>query len=326
VTLEASSPATPAVSADHLHRPLLEQLAANLAAVILGKAEVIEQVLVALACGGNILLEDVPGIGKTTLAKALAKSLQAQFHRIQFTPDMLPADILGGSIYNPQTSEFIFRPGPVFCNVLLADEINRASPRTQSALLEAMSEAQATVEGLRHPLPQPFIVIATQNPIEFHGTYPLPEAQLDRFMVRLELGYPAEASELDMLYAQQRVHPLESLNPVADCAGWLALQQAVRAVGVERSVGRYVIDLVRATRTDSRLQLGASPRAATMLFHASQGLAYVRGRHHVLPDDVREMAPNVLAHRLVIDTKAQYSGLAKSQLVREIIDTVPIPV
>ena len=307
-------------------RQAISQLAANLGQVILGRDEAIEKLLVALVAGGNVLLEDVPGIGKTTLAKALATSLQAQFNRIQFTPDMLPADILGGSIYNPKTGEFSFRPGPIFCQVLLADEINRASPRTQSALLEAMTEGQATVEGVRHVLPHPFLVIATQNPIEFHGTYPLPEAQLDRFMVRLEIGYPAEEKELAMLYAQQHRHPLDAIRPVLDSAGWAATQATVRALGVEPSVGRYVIAIVRATRQDSRLLLGASPRAANMLFHAAQGLAFLRNRGFVLPDDVREMAPLVLAHRVVIDTKAQYSGLEKSQLVREILDTVPVPV
>lgn len=297
-----------------------------LAKVILGKEDAIESVLISLVCGGNILLEDVPGIGKTTLAKALAKCLTARFNRIQFTPDMLPADILGGSIYNPKTGEFVFRQGPVFCNIMLADEINRASPRTQSALLEAMTEGQATVEGIRHPLPRPFVVIATQNPIEFHGTYPLPEAQLDRFMLRLEIGYPSADKELDMLYAQQHHHPLDDIEPVADSDIWRTIQEKVREVGVETSVGEYVIAICRATREDSRLQLGASPRAANMLFHAAQGLAFIRQRDFVRPDDVREIAPSVLAHRIVIDTKAQYSGLEKIQIIKEILDNVQPPV
>ncbi len=298
----------------------------NLSSVILGKEAAIEKVLVALVCGGNILLEDVPGIGKTTLAKALARSMGASFNRIQFTPDMLPADILGGSIYNPKSGEFTFRAGPVFCNLLLADEINRASPRTQSALLEAMGEGQATVEGKLHPLPSPFMVIATQNPVEYHGTYPLPEAQLDRFMIRLEVGYPDESQEVDMLFAQQRVHPLSQIQPVADVSVWQEIYRAVRDVGVERSLGQYVVHLVRATRQDSRLQLGASPRSANMLFHAAQGLAFLRGRTFVLPDDIREMAPDVLAHRVAVDAKAQYSGLEKAQIVRDVVDTVPVPV
>ncbi len=322
----ASDPLTAPAHDRQTLRAIAADIATNLSHVILGKEDVIELLLVGLLCGGNILLEDVPGIGKTTLAKALAMSLNASFKRIQFTPDMLPTDILGGSIYNPTTGDFIFREGPIFANLLLADEINRASPRTQSALLESMTEGQATVEGFRHKLPQPFLVIATQNPIEFHGTYPLPEAQLDRFMMRLEIGYPSEAQELNMLFAQKQKHPLEAVKAVADCHAWMQIQHSIRHITVEKSVGKYVIAIVHATRMDSRLQLGASPRAANMLFLAAQGLAFLRHRDFVLPDDVRDMAPVVLGHRIVIDIKAHYSGLEKAQVIKEILDNVPVPV
>ncbi|MBI3117764.1 MAG: AAA family ATPase, partial [Candidatus Hydrogenedentes bacterium] len=234
----------------------IKDLRANLARVIQGKSESIEMLTIAMAAGGSVLMEDVPGVGKTTLAKALATSIQAAFSRIQFTPDLLPADILGSSIYDPSNGQFHFREGPIFCNVLLADEINRASPRTQSALLEAMSEMQATIEGERHVLPEPFFVLATQNPIEFHGTYPLPEAQLDRFLALVRLGYPDSVTEVDILYAQAEHHPLEDLRPVLSREEVVALQQAVRRVRVERSVTQYMVDLVRRTREDPRVRLG----------------------------------------------------------------------
>ncbi len=305
---------------------VVQALRENLSQVILGKAEPVDQVLVALLCGGNILLEDVPGVGKTTLAKALARSLQAKYNRIQFTPDLLPADILGGSIFNPQSGDFSFRAGPIFANILLADEINRASPRTQSALLEAMTEGQATVEGVAKPLPQPFIVIATQNPIEYHGTYPLPEAQLDRFMIRLEIGYPQAAEEADILFAQQLQHPLESIKPVAAGKDLLGIQHLIRRVEVESSVAEYIVSLVRATRDDSRLRLGASPRASLMLFRAAQALAFTRKRSFVIPDDVKALAVPVIAHRVVLDAKAKYAGAAKREIITEILEQVAVPV
>ena len=297
----------------------------NLAAVILGKEEAISQVMIALFSGGNILLEDVPGVGKTTLAKALARSLDAEYNRIQFTPDLLPADILGSSIFNPQTGQFTFRKGPVFTNILLADEINRASPRTQSALLEAMTEQQATIEGVRHPLDAPFVVVATQNPIEYHGTYPLPEAQLDRFAMRLDLGYPNAKNELEMLYAQRQAQPLENIQPIADCNALLEIQRTVREIGVERSVGQYIVDLATATRNDPRIRLGASPRASLMYFRAAQARAFMQQREYVVPDDVKSLAVAILSHRIVLDSKARYKGQERTAIVNDIVSSVSVP-
>ncbi len=307
---------------------LQEQVTAlqeNLAIVIRGKEKYLEVLTIALLAGGDVLMEDVPGVGKTTLAKALAKSIDLSYNRVQFTPDLLPADILGSSIYNPVTGKFEFHKGPIFCNILLADEINRASPRTQSALLEAMSERQTTIEGVLHPLAQPFLVIATQNPVEYHGTYPLPEAQLDRFLIQLKLGYPASEVELDVLYDQAQTHPLTTLQPVLQRDQLLAMQEAVRAVRVERTVGAYIIALVERTRRDERLKLGASPRASLMLFRAAQSAAFVAGRDYVLPDDVQRMARYVLPHRLMLTSKAKYGGQSKGDVINEILDTVAVP-
>ena len=298
----------------------------NLALVMRGKDQVVEYILVALFSNGHVLLEDVPGVGKTTLTKALAQSIQAEYHRIQFTPDLLPTDITGGMIYSPPTGEFNYRPGPVFCNVLLGDEINRASPRTQSALLEAMSEYQVTIEGERRALPKPFFVLATQNPIEYHGTYPLPEAQLDRFAMLLEIGYPDAEAEIRIVEDQRDRHPLDSLRAVATTQDILEIQQAVREIAVEPTVVRYITEVVRATREEPRLQLGASPRAALLLYRACQALAFLRGRDFVVPDDVQELAPAVISHRLVLDTKASYSGVSKRAVVLDLLKTVQVPV
>ena len=302
------------------------RLQEQLGRVILGKAAAIGEVAVCLLGGGHVLMEDVPGVGKTTLAKALAQSLAAEFKRVQFTPDLLPTDILGSSVYNPRDGSFAFKPGPIFANVLLADEINRASPRTQSALLEAMSERQVSIEGTTHRLPEPFVVIATQNPIEFHGTYPLPEAQLDRFALRVSLGYPGREHEVDVLFSQFHHHPLDDVASVLDGPGLLALQGAVRSVRMERAIGRYVVDLADATRRHPSLKMGCSPRGALTLFRMTQARAFLSGRDHAIPEDVKAVAVAVLAHRLALDTKAKYSGVQKEDVVREILDAVPVVV
>lgn len=300
-------------------------LKTNLSRVIQGKDEVLDVVIIALLAGGSILMDDVPGVGKTTLAKTLAKSVDVTFHRVQFTPDLLPSDILGSSIYNPTDGVFNFREGPIFCNVLLADEINRASPRTQSALLEAMSEMQATIEGVLHPLPGPFLVIATQNPIDFHGTYPLPEAQLDRFLVQLHLGYPDEEHEIAVLYSQQEHHPVDEVVPVLSREEVLHLQEAVKHVHVERNVGEYLVRIVRASRNDARLKLGVSPRGSLMLFRAAQAAALAAGRDYALPDDVQKLAPYVLPHRMILTAKSRYGSVQRAEILQEILDQVPVP-
>lgn len=309
---------------DARHRSITA-LRESIGRVIQGKAEAVELLLIALFAGGSVLMEDVPGVGKTTLAKTLTKSIDAQFNRIQFTPDLLPADIVGASVYNPQTGAFLFREGPVFCNVLLADEINRASPRTQSALLEAMGEGQATVEGRYYALPTPFLVLATQNPVDFHGTYPLPEAQLDRFLLLLNLGYPDAETETLILFSLAEQHPLNHVKTVMTKDEVLDIQQQVCRVHVEQHIARYMVDIVRETRFDARLKLGVSPRGSLMLFRAAQGAAYLSGRDYVLPDDVQRIAPHVLAHRLILTPKAKYSGTDKETIVRETLFRIKVP-
>jgi MoxR-like ATPase len=304
----------------------LPQLKAQLGRVILGKDEALEHVLVALLSANHLLLEDVPGVGKTTLAKALARSFDGDFRRVQFTPDLLPTDIVGSAIYNPRDGSFSFRGGPVFTHVLLADEINRASPRTQSALLEAMSERQVSAEGETRPLPLPFLVVATQNPVEYHGTYPLPEAQLDRFGLRLSLGYPAAEEEVDVIFSQAERHPVDALEPILGAEDVLALQAEVRKVRVERRLGRYVVSLAEATRRHPSIGLGCSPRGTLMLVHAAQARAFLEGRDFAIPEDVKVEAVPVLAHRLGLETKARYSGVSKEETVREILASVPIGV
>ena len=304
----------------------LQEIADQLRHVIRGKREVVDYLLVALCSNGHVLIEDVPGVGKTTLAKALAKTIHGGFHRIQFTPDLLPTDIVGGQIYSPESGNFTFRPGPIFCNILLSDEINRASPRTQSALLEAMNERQVTTEGLTHELDQPFMVIATQNPVEYHGTYPLPEAQLDRFAIQLEMGYPTAEQEIDIVLQQRQRHPLDDVEPVAGLQDILELQQQVRDIDVERSVVDYMTKVVRTTRSDTRLRLGTSPRAALILYRTCQALAFLRGREYVLPDDVKELAVPVLAHRIVLDNKANYSGISKADVINDVVNKIAVPV
>ena len=307
-------------------RDRLPPLKAQLGRVILGKDAALDHVLVALLSGSHLLLEDVPGVGKTTLAKALARSFDGHFRRVQFTPDLLPTDILGSAIYNPRDGSFSFREGPVFTHVLLADEINRASPRTQSALLEAMSEGQVSAEGETRPLPSPFLVLATQNPVEYHGTYPLPEAQLDRFGLRLSLGYPGAEEEVDVIFSQAERHPVDGLEPILSAEDVLALQGAVRRVRVERRLGRYAVSLAEATRRHPSIGLGCSPRGTLMLIHAAQARAFIEGRDFAIPEDVKAEAVPVVAHRLGLETKARYSGVSKEETVREILASVPIGV
>lgn len=298
----------------------------NVARVIVGKEDVVELMLVALFCEGHVLLEDVPGIGKTTLAKALARSLGCTFRRIQFTPDLLPSDITGVSVYNQATREFEFRPGPIFAQVILADEINRAGPRTQSALLEAMQERQVTVDGITRPLMPPFLVLATQNPIELEGTFPLPEAQLDRFLLRLSLGYPDPDEERAILRRFQREDPLLELQPVLSAEQVLVLAAQCRQVFVHEVVEEYIITLARATRTSDALALGASPRATLALHRTSQALAALQGRNFVLPDDVQRLTEPVLGHRLIPSAKMRLHGKAVKDILADIVAQVPVPV
>ncbi|MEJ2209179.1 MAG: MoxR family ATPase [Anaerolineae bacterium] len=303
-----------------------ESIIDNVARVIVGKRDVVELCLVALLCEGHVLLEDVPGIGKTTLAKALSRSVGCTFKRIQFTPDLLPSDVTGILYFNQKRQEFEFRPGPIMSQIVLADEINRATPRTQSALLEAMQERQVTVDVETKPLPRPFMVLATQNPIELEGTFPLPEAQVDRFLMRTGLGYPSRDDENDILLRYEREDPLETLGPVVQADDLLAMQNQVRAVLVEPSVREYVVDIVRATRRHEAVELGVSPRGTLALYHTAQALAAVRGRDFVLPDDVKYLAPAVLTHRLIISPQTRLRGRRPEEVVAEIVDTVPVPV
>lgn len=305
---------------------LVGLLKENLQSVIYGKSECIDVLIVSLLAGGSVLIEDVPGVGKTTLAKALAKSIDAKFRRIQFTPDLLPADILGSSIYNPVTGDFRFDPGPVFCNILLADEINRASPRTQSALLEAMNENQATIEGHRHLLPKPFMVMATENPIEFHGTYPLPEAQMDRFLVRLGMGYPTVEVEIDILKSHSVAEPLEKIEPVLTLEQVQQIQKEAAEVHVDDSILEYIVEIVHATRRDNRLQLGISTRGTLMMSRAARARAYFQKREFVIPDDVLWLVPYVLPHRILPTTKTRHSGATTRQVITDIVGRIKVPV
>ncbi|MGZ8248198.1 AAA family ATPase [Methylomagnum sp.] len=306
-------------------RATLQNLSANLERSLKGQETAIRRLLAAFAAGGHVLLEDVPGTGKTTLAKALAHSCRAQFQRVQFTPDLLPADILGVSILDPSRREFRFAPGPIFCHILLADEINRASPRTQSALLEAMAESQVSVERRMHALESPFFVIATQNPVEFHGTYPLPEAQLDRFALRFSLGYVRAEDEIDILTAHQRGQLHTPQEPCVDLAEIRRLRAQVGQVAVSDELKRYIVDIVRATRTAVGIRLGAGPRAGLALMKCAQALAVLDGFDFVTPDAIREIAVPTVAHRLVLDPEAKFSGLSAEDVVTGIVDKVPVP-
>jgi MoxR-like ATPase len=303
-----------------------ERLRANVGSVFLGKPEVIELALVALVAEGHLLVEDVPGIGKTLLAKALARSLECSCHRIQFTPDLLPSDLLGTSVFHQPSGEFVFKPGPLFAHVILADEINRATPRTQSALLEAMSDRQVSVDGRTWPLGSPFLVLATQNPYEFEGTYPLPESQLDRFLIRLRIGYPDRAAEKEILRCHRAGEPVEQLQPVLRGDDVAGLQQAARAVRVDDSLADYVLDLAEGTRRHPNIYLGASTRAALALYRASQALAFLLGRDYVVPDDVKRLAVPVLAHRLLArNYRAGERGDANDGIVADVVAQTAVP-
>jgi len=305
---------------------LIEQLEANMARVVLGKREVVRQCIVALLAGEHVLLEDVPGVGKTLAGKALARSVSGRFRRVQFTPDLLPADITGSSIFSAKSQEFIFSEGPVFANIFLADEINRTTPRTQSALLEAMNEGQVSVDGTTHRLPRPFMVIATQNPLEFEGTYPLPESQLDRFLLRISVGYPDRAHELDLLANHREGEPVDVLAPVLTCEQVVALQEEVRRVQVDRTIENYLLDVIHATRESDDLHVGASTRGVLALYRAAQASALVEGRRYVVPDDVKRLAVPVLAHRVI--TKGYLHGgqrEAIEALIERLVEELPIP-
>lgn len=298
----------------------------NVARVIVGKDAVIDLLLVALLCEGHVLIEDVPGIGKTTLAKALARSLDCTFRRIQFTPDLLPSDITGVNVFNQKTGEFEFRPGPIMAQVVLADEINRAGPRTQSALLEAMQEGQVTADGVTRPLPRPFLVLATQNPIELEGTFPLPEAQIDRFLMRLSLGYPDVAEERAILHRFRQEDPLDKLEPVVKAEDILAMAARCRQVFVHEAVEAYIVELAHASRRSPDVRLGISPRGTLALYRTSQALAAIRGRDYVIPDDVKALAVPVLAHRLIPATQSRLRGSRHEDLIAALIEQVPVPV
>ena len=301
------------------------RIAANISTVILGKEEVIQACVVALLAGGHIIIEDYPGVGKTLLAKTLARSVSCRFARIQFTPDLLPSDVTGVSVFDQKTAGFEFRPGPVFANIVLADEINRSSPKTQASLLECMEERQATIDNVTHAIVAPFMVVATQNPIEYEGTYPLPEAQLDRFMMRLSLGYPSPAAEEAVLDAQTSGDPFSALDPVLDTAEVLAMQEAVSRVAVAPALRRYVVDLLAATRASRDVYLGASPRAGIALVRAAKALAILRERDYVVPQDVKDLAGRVLSHRIILSPDAAVDEHAEEALIARFLETVPVP-
>jgi len=307
------------------HTAVAQRIVDNVSKVIVGKRAVIEQALAALIAQGHILVEDVPGVGKTMLAKSLSISIGCNFKRIQFTPDLLPSDVAGISVYNQATGEFQFRPGPIMAQVVLADEINRATPKTQSALLEAMEELQVTVDGVTHHLEHPFVVVATQNPIEYEGTFPLPEAQLDRFLMRISLGYPDFEEELAVIEQQEQEHPIDSLEAVANPKDVIGLQQAAKDVYVDRAVREYIVNLTEATRNHRDVALGASPRASLGLFRAARALALVLDRDYVIPDDIKMLAAPVTAHRIILSPSARMRGVRSADLVSDLLNTLTVP-
>ncbi len=304
---------------------IAEKVIENVEKVIIGKHEEIKLTLVGLLCRGHLLIEDVPGVGKTMLARSIAKSIGCTFRRIQFTPDMLPSDVTGVSVFNQKTREFEFRPGPVMAQIVLTDEINRATPKTQSALLEAMQEQQVTVDGVTYPIPEPFLVLATQNPIEYEGTFPLPEAQLDRFMMRISLGYPSPEDEIAILDSQQYVHPVETLEQAIDVRELLDAQEKVKEVYVDSLVKEYIVSLVNATRDHPDVYLGASPRGSLALYKTSRARAAILGRDYVIPDDIKALAMTTLAHRLIVSPSARIKEVDPKAVVEETLESVPVP-
>jgi MoxR-like ATPase len=303
----------------------VQRVVANVERVIVGKAEPVAFSLIAVICRGHVLIEDVPGVGKTVLTKAIARSIGCTFKRIQFTPDLLPSDVTGVSVYNQKTGNFEFRPGPIMSQIVLADEVNRATPKTQSALLEAMEESQITVDGVTYRLPEPFMVMATQNPIEYEGTFPLPEAQLDRFMMNIKLGYPRVQDEMNILDSHQHHHPLEDLSQIMTAEELVLVQQKVRTIHVDPSIREYIVAVVNATRNHQSIYLGASPRGSLALFRAVQALAAMHGRGYVIPDDVKMLVKPTLAHRIIVTPAARVRAITPAAILDEILQTVPVP-
>ncbi|MDZ4480023.1 AAA family ATPase [Bacillus cereus] len=309
---------------DSLH-PTVEKIINNIEKIMVGKRKETILALTALLAEGHVLLEDVPGVGKTMLVRALSKSIDADYKRIQFTPDLLPSDVTGVSIYNPKELQFEFKPGPIMGNFVLADEINRTSPKTQSALLECMEEGNITIDGITRPLPKPFFVMATQNPVEYEGTYSLPEAQLDRFLLKLKMGYPTPEEEFEILNQMEKTNPLSQLQTITTIQELLYLQQSVRVVSMDKAIKHYIVKLVNQTRTYSSIQLGTSPRGSIALMKASQAYAFIHGRNYVIPDDVKFLAPYVLAHRLILKMEAKFEGITGEQVIAKIVARTTVP-